>query len=177
MKFFENNIQYGFTYRGKVYRDLEQDFQKNMDKFYKIRLGEDFINSGYGVCWDYCELERKFFTENNIKHKCYFIESYINRKEGGPTHTFIIYKQNDKWYWFEYSWFYHRGIWGYNSIDEALQDILNKFDDFYDKKLINIGLYETKKISKRLNVFEFVEHCLNGEKVNIDLINKNIKGQ
>ena len=178
MKFFEDNMQYGFTYRNKVYTDLEPDFQENMDKFYKIRLGEDFIKSGYGVCWDFCELERKFFTENNIEHKCYFIESYINRKEGGPTHTFAIYKQNNKWYWFEYSWFYHRGIWEYSSIDEALQGILNKFDEFYNKKLINIGLYETEKVSKRLNVFEFVEHCLNGKKISGDLqTNENIKGQ
>lgn len=167
MKFFEDNMQYGFTYRNKVYTDFEHDFQENMDKFYKIRLGKDFIKSGYGVCWDFCELERKFFTENNIEHKCYFIESYLNRKEGGPTHTFAIYKQNEKWYWFEYSWVYHRGIWEYNSIDETLKDILNKFEKFFDKKLINIGLYETEKVGKRLNAFEFVEHCLNGKKVNL----------
>ena len=169
MKFFEDNMKYGFTYKGKVYTDLESDFQKNMDRFYKIRLGQDFINSGYGVCWDFCELERLFFSSFNIEHKCYFIESYVNRAEGGPTHTFAIYKQNNKWYWFEYSWFYHRGIWEYSTLDEALKDILTKFEKFYDRRLINIRMYETTKVTKRLDTFEFVEHCLNGKKINIDL--------
>lgn len=167
MQYFINNFKYGFVYRHKVFTDIENDFQKNMDKLYKIRLGEDFIKHKYGVCWDFCELERLFFIEKNIEHECYFIESYINSEEGGPTHTFALFKQNNKWYWFEYSWFYCRGIWEYNSKKDALKDILSKFKYFYDDKLINISIYKTKKVTKRLDVFEFVEHCLKGDKVNL----------
>ena len=105
--------------------------------------------------------------ENNIEHECYFIESYINREEGGPTHTFALFKQNNKWYWFEYGWFYHRGIWEYSSKEEALKDIFSKFEHFYDNKLINIAMYKTSKVTKRLDAFEFVEHCLMGQKLEI----------
>lgn len=165
--FFEKNMKYGFTYRNKVFTDFELDFQNNMDKLYKIRLGEDFIKSSYGVCWDFCEFERDFFETHTIEHDCYFVESYINQDVGGPTHTFTIFRQNNNWYWFEYSWFYHRGIWKYNSQQEALRDILKKFEEFYDGKLIDIGIYRTEKVTKRLNAYEFVEHCLAGEKIEI----------
>ena len=165
LDYFEKYMQYGFTFRNKKFTDLQPNFQENMNKLYKIRLGKDFIKSGYGVCWDFCELERDFFEIYNIEHVCYFIESYINRAEGGPTHTFAIFKQNDKWCWFEYSWLYYRGIWEYNSKEEALNDILKKFEKFYDRKLINIRIYKTQKVTKRLNAYEFVEHCVNGEQV------------
>ncbi len=163
--FFENNMNYGFTYRNKVYTDLEPDFQENMNKFYRIRLGENFIQNKLGVCWDFCELERRFFMSKNIDHECYFIESYISSEEGGPTHTFLIFTQNNKWFWFEYSWLYHKGIHEYNSKEEALKDIMEKFNEFFDGKLINISMYKTKKVTRRLDAFKFVEHCLGGEKV------------
>ncbi len=115
----------------------------------------------------FCELERLFFETNNIEHDCYFIESYLNQNEGGPTHTFSLYKENNKWCWFEFSWFYYRGIWKFNSKEEALKNIVENFKNFYNNKLININLYKTSKVTKRLNPFKFVDHCLNVEKIKL----------
>ena len=165
MKYFESNMKYGFVYRGKVFTDLEPNFQENMDKFYKLRLGEDFIRNKYGVCWDFCELERAFFGKSNIKHKCYFIEGFKNRAEGGPTHTFALYKNKDKWCWFEYAWQYYRGIHEYSSVDQAIQDVVSKFKLFYNGNVQDVRLYETRKFTKRLDTFEFVEQCLNSTRV------------
>ncbi len=167
MQFLTNNYKYGFVYKNKIFTNTEPDFYKEFDKHYKIRLGEDFIKHKYGICWDFCELERLFFIKNNIEHECYFIESFINREEGGPTHSFALFKQKNKWFWFEYSWSINRGIWGYNSKEKAIQDILLKFEKYYNRKKENIRMYKTSKITKRLNSFEFVEHCLKGDKIKI----------
>ena len=43
-----------------------------------------------------------------------------------------------------------------------------KFENFFDRKLINIRVYKTDKVTKRLDTFEFVDHCLKGQKVEID---------
>ena len=163
-------LQYGFTYRGKVFTDFEPDFQANMDKYYKLRLGEDLIRSGYGVCWDVCELERDFLISAHIPHECYFLESFVSRDEGGPTHTFALYQENGKWYWFEYTWLYYRGIHEFDTKQQALKDIYNKYVDFYDRKLYDIKLYKTDKVCRRLDTYEFVEHCLGGEKIDISKI-------
>ena len=163
MKYFNENMKYGFVYRKKVYTDLESNFQENFDKYYKLRIGEDFIKNKYGVCWDFCELERLYFEFSKIEHKCYFIEC----GEDGPTHTFAIYKSKDKWLWFEYAWQKYRGTHQYNSLDNALKDIIKKFESFCEIDKNNINIYETEKIKTRANVFEFVKHCLKGKCVKI----------
>lgn len=167
LDYFNKNMNYGFVYRGKVFTDNYPDFQTDMDKYYKLRIGEDFIKYKYGVCWDFCELERQFFISKGIEHECYFIESFITREQGGPTHTFCLYKDGNKWYWLEYAWAYHRDIHSYDSKEQALSDILNKFERFFNRKLTNINMYKTKPITKRLNTYEFVEECLHGRKVDI----------
>lgn len=168
MRYFESNMKYGFTYRGKVFTDLQPDFQKNMDKYYKLRIGEDFIKNKYGVCWDFCELEREFFISKNINHECFFIESFINREKGGPTHTFALFEENGKWFWFEYAWLYKRGIWEFNSKEEALRSILEDFKTFFDRKLADVRLYKIERITKRLDSFEFVEKCVSSQKIKLD---------
>lgn len=168
MQYFEDNFNYGFVYKNKIFTDMDPNFQKNVDELYKIRLGKDFIKNKYGICWDFCEFERLFFKEYNFEHECYFIDSCINSVEDGPTHTFALFKQNNKWCWFEYSWSNHRGIWIYSSKEEALKDILFKFQKFYDNKLKDINIYKIDKVKKRLNAFEFVEHCLKGQKIILD---------
>lgn len=170
MRYFEKNMKYGFVYHGKVFTDLEPNFQKNMDKFYKLRLGEDFLKNKYGVCWDFCELERAFFSNKQIEHKCFFIESFINRAEGGPTHTFALYKRGNKWFWFEYAWQFKRGIHEYESEQSALRDIVHSFKSFYEQSLNNVRVYETNKFTRRVNTFEFVEQCLHSKKVDLDKV-------
>lgn len=167
MRFFQENMKYGFTYRGKIFTEDKNDFQKNMDKFYKLRVGEDFIKNKYGVCWDFCELQREFFLSKKIEHECFFIESFINRQEGAPTHTFTLFKSEDKWCWFEYAWLFNRGIWEYSSKEDALRDILQKFEDFFDRKVFDVRLYKTKRICKRLDTFQYVERCINSEKISV----------
>ena len=168
MQFLEKSMKYGFTYRGQVFTDDQVGFQEKMDKFYKIRLGEDFVKNGYGVCWDFCEFGRTFFEEFNIPHECYFIYSFLNNGKGGPTHTFALYKQDNKWFWFEYSWQNCRGIWQYNSKKEALLDIQKKFyEDFYGE-VKKIDFYKFEKVKKRLNVYEFVDFCMKGRKLKVE---------
>ena len=165
MKYFKTNMKYGFVYRNKIFTENEPDFQRNMDKFYKLRLKEDFLNKKYGVCWDFCECEREFFEFADIPHRCFFIESFLNRKDGGPTHTFALYSENNRWFWFEYAWQFHRGIHEYNSIGDALRDIIEKFAKFYQKDILQVRIYEFSKLRKRVNTFEFVEHCITSNRV------------
>lgn len=164
MNFLKQNLQYGFVFKNKVFTETDPNFQKNMDKFYKLTLGEDLVKAGYGVCWDFCEFERLFFEQAKIEHECYYFESFISRAEGGPTHTFLIFKQNNKWCWFEYSWFMFRGIWEYTSKQEALKDIKQKYYK-NNAGVSNIDIYKINKITERLNSYEFVEFCEHQEKI------------
>ncbi len=167
MNFFQNNMKYGFTHKNRIYLEEGADFSSQMDKYYKLRIGEDFIKSGYGVCWDFCEFERSFCEQMNITHECYFFLSFLKGSECGPTHTFLIFEQNNKWYWFEYAWKQYRGIWEYPNKLETLNDILNKFCKYNDISYEKVEVYKTKKVKDRLNASEFIEHCLSGKKIDL----------
>lgn len=162
MKFLENSLQYGFTFRKKVYCETEE-INQSFDKFYRLKVGEDLLKSGYGVCWDFCEFERRFFEEMKIPHKCFFLDGFVSRDKGGPTHTFLLFEKRGKVYWFEYSWAKYKGIWEYKDFKQALVDIKNKFCKF--NGLVSVKVYETKKTKSGLNSLEFVEHCLAGKEI------------
>ena len=173
LEYFNKNFMYGFTYRGKVFVENSLTFNNDFNKFYKIRLKEDFVKNKYGVCWDYCEFEREFFSSVGIKHTCYFVLNFLTREDGGPTHTFLLYEQNNKWFWFEWAWQQFRGIWEYNTKEEALADVLTKFVELNAVQYDHTDGYEFNKVSKRLNAYLFVEHCMQGKPLNInDILNK-----
>ncbi len=165
MNFFEKNLKYGFTYRGVAYTDEDENFQEKMNEHYKIRLDEDFIKSGYGVCWDFCELERQFFIENKIPHECFFIESCV-KYATSPTHTFCLFQNGDKnWCWFEYSWANEKGIKEYKTKEEALQDVVKRFREYCEcfGQLAELKIYKTRAITKRMDFNEFIDRCREGE--------------
>ncbi len=165
LNYLTTNFNYGFTHKGKIYSPSTPNFQREMDNKYKLRIGKNFIKSGWGVCWDFCELERIFFTEKNIKHNCYFIASFVNRAEGGPTHSFLLYTKANKCFWFEFSWEQYRGIWQYNSEEEALKDIITKHKQCCNTSVCE--LYIITKPKQGLNTFEYVEHCINCPNITI----------
>ena len=143
-----------------------------MDKFYRLKRGNDFIKSGYGVCWDFCEYERDFFKKIGLEHECYFLLSFLSRSQGGPTHTFLLYKKNENWFWFEYSFEKYRGIWKYSSKQEALEDIVDKFCNFFSKSFEAVETYKTTKAKKGLNTYDFVSQCLKGNKIELEINSK-----
>jgi hypothetical protein len=48
--FLEKNLNYGFTYHNKIFTMQNCDLNDMMNKFYKIRLGNNLIKSSFGVC-------------------------------------------------------------------------------------------------------------------------------
>ena len=165
LKFLNNNMHYGFVYRNKIYVQ-DENFGKNMDKFYKMRLKDNLIKSKYGVCWDFCEFEREFFDSQNIECNCYFIESFKN-DIFGPTHSFCIYKINGYYFWFEFAWEKYQGIHKYDTLNSALKDIRQKFENFYNNKY-QIVFHKLSKIYKRLNSKEYIDFALSSPTVRID---------
>lgn len=165
LNYFESNMKYGFKYFKNVFTDSQPDFQENMNRLYKLRIGENFLQSGYGVCWDFCECERLFFEYIGKEHKCFFVETILENGEGGPTHTFALFKENGKWCWFEFAWLAERGIHEFNTIEEAIEIIVKKLVKFCNEKICKVNVFRTEKAAKRMDAFEFVEHCLKGKLV------------
>jgi len=148
-----NDIEYGFKIDNKNVLD-DPTWDTDFNNFYYLQTPQELLNSKCGVCWDQVELERELFTKDNVPFKTYFI--YIDDNTQLPSHTFLIYENNNKYYWFEHSWFKYRGIHEYNSPKEVLEDIINKFKK--DQELSNsykLYLYEYNKPDYHIKCDDF----------------------
>lgn len=161
-------IEYGYIDNKKnIYPDNLKNWDKNFGNLYRLQAPTELIKNKYGVCWDQVELERFYLSEKNIDSKSYFIIAYDNKTE--PTHTFIVVK-SEKYYWLEHSWEPHRGIHEYNTLNELLIDVKNKFEDSLKNQNIQnytLAIYNYPKPQYNLNCIEFMEHCENGLKIDI----------
>ena len=160
-----NDIDYGWIDRdNNRHMDVDDDFSNN----YILQSPKELMINKIGVCWDQVELERYYFKGNSYNVKTYFIVHYD--ADRCPTHTFLTYEKNGKYYWFEHSWFKFRGIHEYNTERELLLDVKNKFIEYelnnkYDKD--NLIIYKYDKPKYHLNVIDFYRHCEAGEKIDI----------
>ena len=166
LNFMNENIKYGFIGKNKkIYTDPSS---KEWDDWYEeciVQTGKQVLESKIGTCWDQVELERLWFLNKKYDIKTIFIWFETNCENNYPTHTFLLYKKDNNWYWFEHSFFDFRGIHEFSSYEEAIDYVIKKHLNYAiknnvakleDKKII--VSYEYKKLEKSLTVDEFLEH-------------------
>lgn len=162
-----NDIKYGFVDNNKnIYPDNDENWDNTFSKSYRLQISNELLKTKYGVCWDQVELERYYLNEIGAEAKSYFIVEYDDKQ--CPTHTFIVVKDNNKYFWFEHSWEPYRGIHEFNNLNELLLDIKDKFKKMLIKRNISteeIVIYEYTEPKSNLNCLEFYKHCEQGKKV------------
>lgn len=151
------NIDYGWVDKNnKKHILVDETYSDN----YILQSPKEIIKNKVGVCWDQVELERYYFKGNDWNIKTYFLVHYDGDK--CPTHTFLTFEKNNKYYWFEHSWERFKGIHEYKSLKKLLFDIRNKFikyeldNDYVEENLV---LHEYKKPKYHISVQEFYNHC------------------
>jgi len=165
LAYMEKNIEYGYVGRENnyIYSSGDVNFDNNFDNEYFLQTPEQLLSSKRGVCWDQAELERFWFLKKEYESKVYFLMFAKEKLNNLPTHTFLVYKNNDKFYWFENSFGSQKGIHEYEDFDSLIEDVKEKqfeyakkkcgavADDFKDIKFCE---YETPKFG--CNVDEFM---------------------
>ena len=141
---------------------------------YYLQNPKDLDKTKIGICWDQVEYERVHFNKYNIPFKTIFI--IYNDGIKFPNHTFLIFKFNKKYYWFENTYSDAKGILEYNSLSECLEHVKKEF--MKENKLENIGeqlnyfVYDKPKYG--LKPEEFINYCLTGTLANKDFKNIDI---
>ena len=159
------DIEYGWLDKNKeINYEVNDLFQDN----YILQSPKEVLKNKVGVCWDQVELERYLFKNTDLEFKTYFIIHYAENYT--PTHTFLVYKKDNSYYWFEHSWLPYQGIHKYPSLEKLLLDVKNKFiQDMLDNKYEedNLYVYEYLKPKYHLNSENFCEWAENGCQVDI----------
>lgn len=167
LEYMDENVNYGFVGKnGKIYNEPGTDDWNN--DWYKECVVQDdksLIKTHYGTCWDQVELERKWFEEHNYQFKTIFMWFEINRDNSLPTHTFLIFKKNSKFYWFEHAFESQKGIHEFSNEDALIEYIKDEQLDYamhegnatYNDRYL-IKCYEYSKPKPNLDVDEYIYH-------------------
>lgn len=156
-------IEYGWSdINNNTYQTLDKGFKKN----YVLATPDEVLKNSLGTCYDIVELERAYFKQLGIKVNTYFMIYYESKKV--YTHTFVVYEENEKFYWFEYSWNKVKGIHEYMSLYDLLKDVREKFKKHHNLKFMDVDylcIYKYKKPKAHLGLKDLYKHCEAGENI------------
>ena len=178
-EYMNKNILYGYLGKNnKIYMPNDSNFDKDWLDNYILENAFDILNTKVGNCWDQVEFERNWFENNNYEYKTIYHQVLLNYDNSYPTHTFLIYKENDKWYWFENAWEDMKGIHEYNTLEELLNDEYNKNIEFLKtfnitaEEIEKIKYFEFNKPKEHISAMEYVKYILNSKEkiINDDIM-------
>ena len=179
LDFMSKNINYGYLGKnGRVYHYDDIDFNEEWEQLYILESPSDVLKNLYGNCWDQVEFEREWFLKEGYQIKTIYEMVKLDYDNDYPTHTFLIYKDNEYWCWFENADFNNRGIRKFMTIDELLNYQYKKYLDFLKKfnitneEIEKIIMTEFDKPKEHINVKEYLEHVINSKEIKF---NKNIE--
>lgn len=117
LDWMSKNIEYGWMEpSGKKHLSKEINGELFWNNYRLMLPQEVFINK-IGVCWDQTMFENWIFSSLNVEYKLIFIQQYKL-----STHSFLIYKEQGKWNYFENSFEQFRGIHkGFKSEKEVVE--------------------------------------------------------
>ncbi len=166
-KYMDENIEYGYLGKdGNIYKADNPEFDDKWFDYYLLESPEEVIKNKIGICWDQVELERKWFEKNKFEYKTYFEIVDVNYENNYSTHTFLIYKDNNKWHYFENADYDNRGIYSFDSIEELLDFQKEKYiihlkeENIKDEEIDRIKRVLYQKPTSHISAREFIEFVL-----------------
>lgn len=151
----------------------------NGHKYYGINYGgknclqspQMLMETKLGICWDVTELCREYFSLNNYENETYFI--YYDDQKDYPSHSILVFYKDNNIYWFEPRFTSFSGIHKYNSVEELLGELKNRFiQNSVNKKLIpkdynknQIYIYKFDKPKYGIKAKEYYDSCCSGKRI------------
>ena len=144
MKWMNGNIQYGYI-DGRTDTKVNNYNNDDFYRYYVLESPEQILVSRTANCFGQTEFERKWFQSKGINHRVFYIEDELVKDD---CHSFLLYELNNKVFWFENSWKKYKGIHQFSTWKDALQNILNDFNQESNPSKNNAGaiLFELNKI-------------------------------
>lgn len=162
-------ITYGYLGKEKLHTYQEEDFNEVWYDEYILSQPEEVIKNKIGNCWDQTELERYWFETHNYKVKTIYEMVNLPYENPYPTHSFLIYQDNDTWNWFENSDFNNRGIHTKKTEQDLIEYQLNKYKNYLkefnikDDEIKNLIIKEFTKPKYHITAEEYINHVTNSK--------------
>ena len=126
--YMEENISYGWC---DEKNNIHIDSMKGFRKYYRTLSIEEILDKKIGCCIEQVYLMHYLFNKIKVKNKmfcCRIFEpdDYDNFEEEEHMHCFILYYRNNKVYHMEHPNKKLKGVYEYNTEQEAI-DIIEKY--------------------------------------------------
>ena len=146
--------------KGVKHLEVTEDFK---DTYY-LQSSKELMESKIGMCFDQVELERDLLSKLEIELRTYFIMYPDNE----CSHAFLIYKENNKYYWLEHAWMKYKGIHEYDTKNDLLVDVIGKFVNMIPNGDVSkVKLYIFDKPRKGINYTRYMSNAINGKNIKI----------
>ena len=128
-KFMTDNIEYGWIdINGNIHLNTMKEFRK----LYRTMSINEILKYKIGTCIDQVNLIHYLLNKINIKNKMYCCrifepDDYGNLEEEEHMHCFVLYYENNKVYHMEHPNFKNKGIYEYNSEEDAIKTIVEYY--------------------------------------------------
>ena len=175
LNFMSKNIDYGYLGKNnRVYHYNDSDFDSEWYEQYILENSEELVNNSYGNCFDQVEFERDWFLKNGYEIKTIYEMVKLDYNNVYPTHSFLSYKDNDCWFWFENADFDNRGIHKFNTFEELLNYQYEKYVEFLktfnitNEELERIIVTDFEKPKEHISAEEYLNHVINSRQIKIN---------
>ena len=175
LNFMSKNIDYGYLGKNnRVYHYNDSDFDSEWYEQYILENSEELVNNSYGNCFDQVEFERDWFLKNGYEIKTIYEMVKLDYNNVYPTHSFLVYKDNDCWFWFENADFDNRGIHKFNTFEELLNYQYEKYVEFLktfnitNEELERIIVTDFEKPKEHISAEEYLNHVINSRQIKIN---------
>lgn len=114
-----NNMEYILPNNGRIISEISESDYYN---YYKLLSPSDFEKYNGGVCWDYVLYQANYFDKHfpDVKYRTFYFCS-----EKGNSHTFLIFRMDRHFFWYESSWKAQVGLYGFNTEANAVDYVCN----------------------------------------------------
>lgn len=173
---YMDSIEYGFiTKNGEM---IDQSHEKFDDENYfydeyHLQSPGGLLQSKLGVCWDQTELERVWFNNKGINNTVIYIE--INDGKDIPSHTFLVYEDDNGYYWFEHSWYQFRGIRKFIHLKDLLNTVITNHQKFNNDTTSPVVVKTLSNApSYGITCDEFMNYARNQKSIDINDVSNEI---
>lgn len=171
LEFMCDNFSYGINVNNKIYdMSNKKEFNEIFSKYWTFNKS-NLLETKYGVCWDFVELERDWFKSHNYNFETIFIWFEFDYPNTYSTHTYLIYEDNGYFNLFEYSDTSSRGIHKFNTREEAIKYQKqihikhNKENNLVgNEEIKHIHIYSYGYVPEGVNKSEYIDYILDHSK-------------
>ncbi len=176
LEFMHDNIHFGICGSNKKLYDTSDldSFELASEIYWNLSSPANLLKNRYGQLFDQIELERDWFYKHKYEFKTFYITFLINKDNSYPTHAYLAFKRDNKWYWFENCDKCNYGIHEFTTLEDLITNQMNvhvklaaKFNPLDNDILNCLHIFEYKKPKYGINTKEFTKFVLASEEVPI----------